>query len=119
MRVGEAAPPPHQGDNKSSFQAAEERGSTTARQRVTARLTALTSQVNSVTSTSPRGRTILISLGEHAAYKINSIPVSSVVDPEWFFTGSGSHLLSHGRIQIWTSASDPKARQLYKTVFVF
>jgi hypothetical protein len=67
MRVGEAAPPPpHQGDNKSSFQAAEERGNT-ARQRVTARLTALSAQVNSVTSTSPRGRTILISLGEHAA----------------------------------------------------
>ncbi len=66
MRVGEAAPPP-QGDNKSSFQAAEERGGGTARQRVTARLTALSSQVNSVTSTSPRGRTILISLGEHAA----------------------------------------------------
>jgi hypothetical protein len=66
MRVGEAAPPPpHQGDNKSSFQAAEERGTGgTARQRVTARLTALSSQVNSVTSTSPRGRTILISLGE-------------------------------------------------------
>ena len=63
MRVGEAAPPPPQGD-KSSFQAAEERGGSTARQRVTARLTALLAQVNSVTSTSPRGRTIIISLGE-------------------------------------------------------
>ena len=61
MTVGEASAPPPQGD-KSSFQAMEER--MTARQRMTSRLSAVTSQVNTAAATSPRGRAILISLGQ-------------------------------------------------------
>ena len=61
MTVGEASAPPPQGD-KSSFQAMEER--MTARQRMTSRLSAVTSQVKTAAATSPRGRAILISLGQ-------------------------------------------------------